>query len=321
MKRKILAIVMIAVMAASLASCGAYTPGGEDAGFTVGICQLIQHPALDAATQGFKDALKDKLGDKVEFIEQNASGELSNATTICGTFVSDEVDLIMANATGALQGAAAATGTIPVLGTSISDYATALEIDNWTGKTGINISGTSDLAPLDRQAELLKELFPEAKKVAILYCSGESNSVFQADMISGYFEELGMEVERFTYADSNDLAAVTQTACDAADVIYIPTDNTAATYSETINNVASFAKVPIITGDEGTCAGCGVATLSISYYDIGYITGEMAYDILVNKADIRNMEVRFAPAVTKKYNKALAALYGLEMPSDYEPIE
>ena len=327
MKKKLTAILLAAAVLLSLTACGGSAAGGETesgAGtekYVVGICQLAAHPALDAATQGFKDALTDKLGeDGVEFSEQIAAGDPATCSTICGTFVNEDVDLIMANATAALAAAHAATADIPILGTSITDYATALDIDGWTGTVGGNVSGTSDLAPLDEQAAMLLQLFPEAQKVAMLYCSGEPNSLYQVEVVTGYFKDAGLEVSNFAFADSNDVAAVTQSACDWADVIYIPTDNTAASCAEAINNVASVAMVPIITGDEGTCSGCGVATLAISYYDLGYKTGEMAYEILVNGADISTMPVAFAPQATKKYNAALAALYGMEMPADYEAI-
>ena len=264
----------------------------------------MQHEALDAATQGFKDALTDKLGDKVEFQEQNASGDSANCTTIVNGFVSSGVDLIMANATASLQAAGAATGTIPILGTSVTDYATALDISDWIGKTGTNISGTSDLAPLNGQAEIIKELFPDAKTIGLLYCSAEANSEYQVSVIKGYLEDMGYECKEFSFVDSNDVSSVAQSACSACDVIYIPTDNTAASNTEAINNICQPAGVPIVAGEEGICAGCGVATLSISYYDLGYATGEMAYEILVEGANPGDMDVRFAPQFTKKYDAA-----------------
>lgn len=291
--------------------------------YEIGVLQLVQHAALDAATQGFVDALTEKLGaDNVEFDIQNASGDSAACTTIATTFEANGVDLIMANATAALQAAMNATADIPVLGTSVTDYATAMGItDGWTGVTGINVSGTSDLAPLDAQAAMVKELFPEAKKVGLLYCSAEPNSVYQVEVISGYLAEFGFETDEFSFADSNDVASVTQNAADNCDVIYIPTDNTAASYTETIANVVLPAKVPVVTGEAGICAGCGVATLSISYYDIGWQTGLMAYDILVGGADISAMEIAYAPTVTKMYNPANCAELGITPPADYQPVE
>ena len=288
--------------------------------YLIGICQLVQHEALDAATQGFKDALTEKLGDKVKFDEQNASGDSANCSTIVNGFLSENVDLILANATAPLQAAAAATSEIPVLGTSVTDYATALEISDWTGTVGTNVSGTSDLAPLDQQAAMIQELFPDAKKVGLLYCSAEPNSVYQCDTIEGYLKDEGYEVERYAFTDTNDVTSVTQTACDNSDVIYIPTDNTAASNTEAIANVVLPAGVPVVAGEEGICKGCGVATLSISYYDLGYTTGEMAAKILTEGADVTTMPVETAKTVTKKYNAANCETLNITVPDDYEAI-
>ena len=289
--------------------------------YNVGICQLVQHEALDAATQGFKDALVEKLGEgNVKFDEQNASGDSANCATIVNGFVSNGVDLILANATAPLQAAAQATADIPVLGTSITDYATALDISDWTGTVGNNISGTSDLAPLDQQAAMIKELFPDAKSVGLLYCSAEPNSVYQCDVIEGYLTEEGYTVARYAFTDTNDVTSVAQSAADNSDVIYIPTDNTAASNTEAIANVVLPAQVPVVAGEEGICSGCGAAALSISYYDLGYATGEMAAKILAEGADISTMPVEFAPNVTKKYNAANCEALGITPPDDYVAI-
>ena len=332
--KKIVSVAMVAAMAAALAGCGGAASSSAPASsaaasaadsaaaktYTVGICQLVQHVALDAATQGFKDALTAKLGDAVKFDEQNASGDSANCATIVNGFVSNDVDLILANATAPLQAAAQATATIPVLGTSVTDYATALDISDWTGTVGNNISGTSDLAPLDQQAAMIQELFPDAKNVGLLYCSAEPNSVYQCDVMEGYLTDMGFTVSRFAFTDTNDVTSVAQTAADASDVIYIPTDNTAASNTEAIANVLLPAKVPAVTGEEGICSGCGVATLSISYYDLGYATGEMAAKILTEGADVSAMPVQYAPNVTKKYNAANCEALGLTIPDDYTAI-
>ena len=325
---KAVAAAMAATMVLSLGACGAGS-GSTQAGkgsssdgktYTVGICQLVQHEALDAATKGFKDALTDKLGDRVKFDEQNAAGDAPTCSTICTTFATNNYDLILGNATAALQAASAATDTIPILGTSVTDYATALDMSDWTGTTGKNISGTTDLAPLDEQANCIAELFPDAKNIGIIYCSSEPNSIYQSTTIKGYLEDKGYTVKEFTFSDSNDVSAVTQSACDASDVIYIPTDNTAASCTEAINNVASPAGTPIFAGEEGIAKGCGVATLSISYYDLGYTTGEMAYEILENGADVTTMEVKTAPKFTKEYIKDRADALNVTVPEDYEAI-
>ena len=342
--KKALSLAMAAAMTMGLAACGSTasstaaadsTPASstaeseetsaaestDDKVYTVGICQLVQHEALDAATQGFKDALTEKLGEgSVKFDEQNASGDSANCTTIVSGFVSTGVDLILANATAPLQAAAQATADIPVLGTSVTDYATALDISDWTGTVGNNISGTSDLAPLDQQAAMIQEMFPNAKTVGLLYCSAEPNSVYQCDVIEGYLTEMGLETTRYAFTDTNDVTSVTQAAAAASDVIYIPTDNTAASNTEAIANVVIPEKVPVVAGEEGICKGCGVAALSISYYDLGYKTGEMAAEILADGADVSTMPVEFAPNVTKKYNAANCEALGITPPDGYEAI-
>ena len=313
--KKLFTLVLALTMVFALAAPAAFA----DDSYTVGICQLVQHPALDAATQGFKDALTKALGDKVSFVEQNASGDSATCAVICNQFVSDDVNLILANATPALLAAQAATNKIPVLGTSVTDYASALDIDDWKGSTGTNISGTSDGVPAAELAGVLNELFPDVKNVGLLYCSGEPNSKFQADEMRPVLEGMGYKVTDFTFADSNDVSAVTNNACDDCDVLYIPTDNTAASNAELINNVALAKKVPIVCGEENLCAGCGVATLSISYYDLGTVTGEMAAKILSEGADVSTMEIEYAP-FAKKFNKTNCDILGISVPDTYEAI-
>ena len=316
--KKILAIALAVLMLASLTACG--ESAGSDT-YTVGICQLLTHPALDAATQGFKDALVAELGEgAVTFKDADAGGEYNNCATIVDGFVAENVDMILANATAPLQAAASATSDIPILGTSVTDYATALNIADWTGTVGNNISGTSDLAPLDEQAAMIQELFPDASTVGLLYCSAEPNSVYQITVMEGYLTEMGYTCAQYAFADVNELSAVTQTACDGSDVIYIPTDNTCATYTETIANVVLTAGVPVVAGEAGICSGCGVATLSIDYYDLGTATGKMAAKILKGEADISEMPVEFAPQVTKMYNAANCDALGIAYPAGYEPI-
>ena len=310
-------ISMLAVLTLIFSVCA--FANAEGTAYQVGILQFVQHPALDEATRGFREALTEKLGDSVVFTEENASGEVPNCATIASQLVAKQVNLIMANATPPLQACTNATGDIPVLGTSVTDYQAALEIELVNDATGINVSGTSDLAPLDRQADMIRELFPEAKTVGLLYCSGEANSIFQIKKVEEYLTAKGIETKRYAFTDSNDLASVTQTATEC-DVIYIPTDNTAANNTEAIANIVIPAKVPVIAGEEGICKGCGIATLSISYYDIGWKTGEMAYEILVNGADISTMPIEYAPQVVKEYNAANAAELGVTIPEDYLPI-
>lgn len=329
MKKNVLALSLAGAMALSLAACGAGEPAVQpseepSAGqqtYTVGICQLVQHPALDAATKGFQDVLTEAFGDAVTFEVGNAAGDSATCSTICDGFVSGGVDLILANATASLQAAASATGTIPVLGTAVTEYGVALSIDDFNGTVGGNISGTSDLAPLDQQAAMIQELFPDAKNVGILYCSGEPNSVYQSDVVQAALEDAGATVRVYTFSDSNDVAAVTTTACSESDVLYIPTDNTAASCTETINSVAQPAGVPIVAGEEGICSGCGVATLSIDYYELGRTTGEMAVKILTGEADISTMPIGYYANPVKEYNADLADALGVTIPEGYTAIE
>ena len=318
--KKIIALTMAVAMLLMLAACGSAPTAADDGKYNIGICQLVTHDALDAATNGFMQALKDKLGeDKVTFDLQNAAGDSNTCSSIVNAFVASEVDLIMANATPALQSAAAATADIPILGTSVTEYGVALDIQNFNGTPGGNVSGTSDLAPLADQADMLQEWFPDAKNVALLYCSAEANSKYQVETIKALLEGKGYTCQLFAFADSNDMQAVTNAACDFADVIYLPTDNAVASSVDIIDSICRPAGIPIIAGEEGICAGCGVATLSISYYDLGYTTGEMAAEILSGSADISTMEIKYAPA-TKKYNAEICAELGLTAPEGYVAI-
>ena len=319
--KKLLALVMAALMLLSMTACD--TEKADDGKYVVGICQLLPHAALDAATQGFKDALVAELGaENVTFKMGDAAGEYTNCTTIVDGYVADGVDLILANATSPLQAAVAATGDIPILGTSITDYATALKIANWTGTVGGNVSGTTDLAPLAEQADMILELFPETKTVGLLYCSAEPNSVYQITEVEKYLAAKNVTCKRFAFTDVNDLAAVTQNACDGSDVIYIPTDNTAANNTETIANVvlSDANKTPVIAGEGGICVGCGVATLSIDYYELGETTGKMAAKILKGEAKISEMPVESAPQVKKMYNEANCQALGVTIPEGYEKL-
>ena len=333
--KKLLCIVLALVMVLALAACGedgteetapATEPAGEEtpsgeATYVVGICQLAPHPALDSATQGFIDALQAELGDAVEIKNNNAGGEANNCTTIIDGYISEGVDLILANATGALQAAASATADIPVLGTAVTNYAIALGLDDTMVEVlGNNISGTSDLAPLAQQAAMIQELFPDAGTVGLLYCSAEPNSVYQVEVVKAELEALGYATEAYAFTDANDLATVTQNAADNSDVLYIPTDNTAANNTEAIANIVIPAGVPVVTGESGLCSGCGVATLSIDYYELGQITGEMAVQILTGEAEVSEMAIGYDETVTKMYNAANCEALGIKVPEDYEAI-
>ncbi len=319
MKKKLLSLLLAASMVTAAATSLVGCEKKSDT-YEIGICQLVQHDALDAATQGFKDAVEKGLGDKVKFDEQNAQNDSATCATIINSFVSKKKDLILANATPALQAAANGTSEIPVLGTSVTEYGVALSIKDFNGTVGGNVSGTSDLAPLDEQAKMIKEFCPDKTKVGILYCSAEANSKYQADNVKKYLEDLGYTVEIYTFTDSNDISTVVNKCASDNEVMYIPTDNTAASNTELIDSVCSEKKIPVFAGEEGIAKGCGVATLSISYYDLGYKTGEMAVEILKDGKDISKMEIQYAP-VTKKYVASRCTALGLTVPDGYEAVE
>ena len=324
MKKKIAIILAAAIILASciaLVMCNQKDEDPETQKFTVGVCQLVQHPALDQATQGFVDALKAELGaENVEIDVQNAAGDTNVCNTIVGGFVSKNVDLIMANATPALQSAYNATTTIPILGTSITEYGVALDTTLVNGVVGGNVSGTSDLAPLDEQADMILEFMPDVKTVGIIYCSAEANSKYQVEEMTKFLNAKGVTVKAFPFSDSNDISSVVTAACAVSEALYIPTDNTAASCAETIGNIVREKRIPVFTGEENPAKVCGVASLTISYYDLGVATGKMAVKILKGEANISTMKVEYAPA-TKKYNKEMCQLLGLVVPEGYTEIE
>lgn len=306
----LLAILMI--FAASAAA--------ETAIYRIGVCQLEQHAALKDATQGFLDAIAQTLGDQCEVTVQNASGDPATCFSIINAFLAEDVDLILANSTQALQTASAATGSTPILGVAVTDYPAALDMDVWEGVTGTNVSGTSDLAPLDAQAALVQTMFPDAKTVGLLYCSSEVNSVYQVRIIRGYLEQMGYRCTEYAFTDTNDVFSVAQNACQNSDVLFVPTDNTIASCTELLRNVIEMECVPVIGGDEGICAGCGVATICINYYDLGYATGLMACDILLGKADIAQLPIAYSATFTHVVNAEMCEYLGITVPEGYRPI-
>ena len=319
---KVICLALVFCLSICFASCtGSQTNENSAADtYVIGICQFSQHAALDEATEGFKDALTQKLGDKVTFDYQNASGENTNNTTICSQFVADGVDLILANSTASLIAAASATSEIPVVGVSVTDYASALGFTEWTGATGYNVTGVSDIAPLDKQAEVVREIAPDAKTVGILYCSTESNSVYQEKTITPCLEALGFEVKVYTFVDVNDIFALTTQASQECDVIYTPTDNQVAAIAGAVNNILEPAGIPLVAGDTGTCEKAGVAVAGIDYYNAGFVAGEMAYEILVNGADPAEMEIRTASEISKMYVPERCDFLGITAPEDYVDI-
>ena len=274
--------------------------------YTIGICQFRPHPALDEATRCFKDAVNAALGEgEVEFLFDNAQGEFAACTAAMSGYVTKGVNLILANATSALEAAANATMEIPVLGVSVTEYGAALHIDDFDGLVGGNISGASDLAPLDEQDKMILSVFPQTQRVGLLYCSGEPNSAYQVKKVREYLEGQGVACLDFPFVDSSDVARVTGEAAKAAQVIFIPTDNVVADCAEIICDVVLPAGVPVMGGDTYMCSACGVATLSVDYYDLGVVTGQMAVKILTGQERIEEMPIAYAPEFLKLYNRDL----------------
>ena len=315
MKRRASLLMAALLLLLQLAGCVS-----AETGYRIGVCQLEQHTALKDATQGFMDALARTLGDQCEVTVQNASGDPATCIAIVNAFLAEEVDLILANSTQALQAASAATGDTPILGVAVTDYPAALDMDVWEGVTGINVSGTSDLAPLDAQAALLQTMFPDAKAVGLLYCSSEVNSIYQIRIIRGHLEQMGYACTEYAFTDTNDVFSVAQNACQNSDVLFVPTDNTIASCTELLRNVIEMEQVPVIGGDESICAGCGVATICINYYDLGYATGLMASDILLGKADVAQLPIAYSPTFTQVVNTGMCEFLGIAVPQGCQPI-
>lgn len=316
MKKIVSLILALTICVGAMLSFGSCA--GDQTDFTVGVAQLVPHAALDAATQGFKDALTEELnkaGKTVKFIDQNAGGEISACSTIIQPLVANNVDLILANATPVLQAAKSATSTIPILGTSITEYGVALGIDNFNGTVGTNISGTSDLAPLTEQAQMLIDTLKltAGAKIGLLYCSAEANSAYQVKVVKEYLQGKGMVCVEYAFADSNELTTIaTKAANDGLSAIYVPTDNTVADNAAIIKNATIAKKIPVFAGEEGICAGCGYATLSIDYYSLGRKTGEMAAKILLGQAHVEDMAIEYDANPTKKYNKEICDALGID---------
>ena len=318
---KLTALLMTAAMVMTGCGGGSEEAASTDEKYTVGIIQQMEHAALDAATQGFQDKLTELLGDDVAFDYQNAQGEQTNCTTIATKFVSDGVDLIMANATTALQSAYAATADIPIVGTSVTDYVTAGVVDS-NEAPGRNVTGVSDLSSIDAQIDVLLQFCADDTKVAVVYCSAEPNSIYQAELAEAYLKSLGRDYAVYTVADSNEIQAVLTNAVSECGAVYIPTDNTLANNMEIVKNVTVPAGVVSFAGAEQMCLEGALSTLSISYYDLGVRAGEMAYEILVNGANPAEMPVEFvSEGITPKYNAEIAAALGVTVPEGMETVE
>lgn len=319
--KKFLAAAAACLMVAGMTACGdnnTPTPSNPDEKvFQIGIVQLAEHPALDEATRGFKEFLTEKLGDKVQFNVQNAQGEQTNCTTIVNQFVSSKVDLIMANATNAVKAAREATSDIPIVGTSVTDYVfSGLVASNEA--PGANVTGASDMNPVNVQVQLMKTLCPEVKTVGIVINSGEENSAIQAEEAKTAFEAEGFAVKIYSVADTNEIQTVVTAACNEVDAFYEPTDNLIAANVPTMSNITTAAGKPVICGEGGMCESGFLATYAISYYELGRAAGEQAYNILVNGADPATTPIFFFDVsnLSLVINEENAAELGITIPEE-----
>ena len=304
--KKLVSLILIAVLCLTVfAGCGNKTD------FTVGVCQLMEHESLDKATNGFKDALNAELqkAGKTVTIDVQVAGESDVCTTIINAFTAKKVDLIMANATPALAAAATATKQIPILGTSVTDYA-----DTFAGSIPANVSGTSDAVPFDEQAQMMITTLNlvAGDQVGVIYCTGESNSLIQYNAVKALFEAEGIVVEAYSFSETTELQALVTKAAAECKAIYIPSDNTVADNDTVVGTICSAAKVPVYTSYGGAIC---YASLAIDYYQLGYETGKMAAQVLLGTKRISDIEIMtLTPSVI--YNKDLCAQLGIEVPEN-----
>lgn len=309
--KRIIAACSAAFLLIGISGCGS-TADSETAAYTVGICQYSAHTSLTQATEGFRAALTERLGGKVSFDERIANSSYEDCVQIMNDFISKDVDLILANATPALQAAGNATAQIPIIGTAVTDYSPF---------DAANISGTSDFVPAKEQALMIRELFPDAEKIGLIYCSSEASSLYQVNAMQDELTLLEYSCELYPFVDAGDLADVAETAAQNCTLLYLPTDNTIAGNAELIGNICIPSRIPIITGDENTCRICGIAALAVDFYAMGYASGEMAVQTLTGDADPKTLTVLSNDDYVYLYNKELCETLGVEVPDYFIPLE
>ncbi|NLP31178.1 MAG: ABC transporter substrate-binding protein [Clostridiales bacterium] len=312
--------LLLAVMMVVTLGVGCSGGGETQDAIEIGIIQYMDHIALDAAKEGFLDALKDNGyidGENITVDEQNAQGDQSNMSSISDRFVSNNVDLVLAIATPAAQAIAGKTSEIPILATAITDFVSARLAES-NESPGGNVSGTTDMNPIKEQIELLLQLAPEAKTVGVLYTSSEDNSILQAQMAQEIIEELGLNYVEVTVTNSNDVQQATQSIVEQCDAIYIPTDNVFASAMPVVHGVTSSSKTPVICGEAGMVSNGGLATLGIDYYDLGYQTGLMAVKLIKGEAEISTMPIEKPRGYDFTINGTVAGEIGIEIPSELQ---
>ncbi len=309
MKKKLVALLLVAMMAMTLfTACGA-----KDDTYHIGVLQLTQHAALDASNEGFIAALNDS-GIKYDVDQQNASGDQTTCVTVAEKFVNDKKDLIYTIATPAAQAVAGATSDIPIVGSAITDYA-ASGLVNSNDAPGGNVTGASDMNPIDAQLDLLIQLVPDAKTIGVFYSADEDNSVLQAELFTAAAEAKGLTVEKFTISNSNEIQTVVQSMEGVIDACWVPTDNKLAAGMATVAMIANEIKLPVIAGEENMVTEGALATYGLDYYQLGYLAGQMAVDILVNGKKPAEMPIQFLPAdkCELAVNEDTAATIGIDI--------
>lgn len=318
--KKVITLLLVFVMVLGLAACGGDKDKKDEKVLKIGVIQLVKHDALDRAYEGFVDGLKEQGyidGENIEIDYQVAAGEQANCLTIAESMVNDDKDLIFAIATPAAQAVASKTEDIPILVSAVTDPAGSGLIAS-NEEPGRNLSGTSDLTPVAEQIELLKQILPDAKKVAILYCTTESNSEIQLRLAKEAAKANDIELIEASVSASNEIQQMVASLDGKVDAIYVPTDNTIAAGMETVSMVATQAKIPVICGESGPVKAGGLATIALDYYDLGVMTSKQAVRILKDGEDISKMPIEYMPKETLKYsvNSAIADAIGVTIPQE-----
>ena len=310
------AIVGLALSVGLAAGCGGDKAQDDGKKIKIGVVQLVEHAALDAANKGFVDGLASKgYKDNVVFDQQNAQADQSNLQNIGQRFVNNNVDLICAIATPAAQTVANLTQNIPIVATAVTDYEEAKLVKS-NEKPGGNVTGTTDMNPIEQQIDLLLRFVPNAKTIGIIYCSSEVNSQKQADIMKKYTESKGIRVLEATVSTVNDIQQAAQSLVGKVDGLYVPTDNILASAAPTLASITIPAKLPVVCGEANVVKECGVATIGIDYYKLGFQTGEMAADILSGKAKPADMPIQSQLEMTLTINEDYAKQIGIEIPQD-----
>lgn len=311
--KKITGIVLAAVVVFFAAGCQKKAAGGA---LTVGIIQLVEHPALDAACKGFIDGLAEagyKDGESIIIDYQNAQGEQANCVTIANKFVNDKDDLILAIATPAAQAVAQLTDEIPILITAVTDPATANLVET-NERPGKNVTGTSDLTPVAAQIDLLKTILPDARTVGLMYCSSEQNSVFQIQLAKDACDKAGLRYVEGSVSNSNEIQQVTQSLVGKVDAIYIPTDNMLAAGMPLVAQVANENRIPTVVGENGMVQSGGMVTYGINYYELGKQTAAQAVQILRDGASPADMPIEYLERCDLAVNEDSLAAVGMTLP-------